>query len=689
MVKKILLFFFLIYIAAGIAGADTMVAISGTSFTMGQPGDTWAIVHTVNLSSFYIGKFEVSNIQYCSMLQYALDNNLIDTSSDSVSLISGDTILINLSDPACSIAIYGNTFHCTSGRETFPVTNVTWYGAASYCNWLSLYEGRIPGYDTASWLFDTITNGYHLVTEAQFELAGRINTNDYPWGGTADTTYGNFLTTNIPDWPDGPSPCGMFDGDSEGGFQTYDGASPYGVYDMSGNAWEWLHDLYSVLTTAEDTNPMGSTTGTNVCFRGGGFDDVISSAKIWDRHWGFPGFPRNVDYHSLGFRIALQDTTPPDSVTLYAPERVKENSTRLRWSQSHDLDFNYYKIFQSTQPNLTDTTGTLVTTINNRYQLTYTVSDLIKNTNYYFKIYVYDFVTNYKSEASNETMVTTLDGQDTPTTTLINGGHFIMGDTHVAEPEHRVNLDSYYISTYEITNQQYRDMLQWAYCTGIIGASSDSVWPTNMDTVFELIRLNYYYCKINYTTGIFTIDAGYETYPVTPVTWYGAAMYCNWLSMFNGADTLCYDTGFVYDSSINWYHLPTEAQWEYAALGSLKYIYPWGNSSSTYRFNCSESRIYNATQIGSYGLLNASVFGLYDMAGNVLEWVNDWDTYYYSVEDTNPLGGLSTDTTATYKILRGGGFSSRKIRCRSAYRFRYILPTHIGPDLGFRIAKKP
>jgi formylglycine-generating enzyme required for sulfatase activity len=221
-------------------------------------------------------------------------------------------------------------------------------------------------------------------------------------------------------------------------------------------------------------------------------------------------------------------------------------------------------------------------------------------------------------------------------TALIPSGEFEMG-RHVGDgfseelPLHAVYLDSFYMSKYEITNQQYADFLNSAYPGqikvdgGVVYASSDS-------------SNSYPYCnthsydaesQIDYSGGVFSVMTKPEVGgrdmsndPMVDVSWYGADAYCDYYG----------------------YRLPTEAEWEYAARGgehSPYYRFPWGDTISHSQANYySEGKYpYNVNPTISYhpcwddGIepytspvcsFAPNGYGLYDMAGNAWEWCNDW-----------------------------------------------------------------
>jgi formylglycine-generating enzyme required for sulfatase activity len=288
----------------------------------------------------------------------------------------------------------------------------------------------------------------------------------------------------------------------------------------------------------------------------------------------------------------------------------------------------------------------------------------------------------------------------------IPGGSFVMGDHFgFVDPEHpndelplhSVYISPLYMATTPVTMTEYCAYLNSALAQGLIEVRSNVVYAAGGTNVYFYTYGASPYSFIQYNGSAFVVLNNRDLRPVTSVLWFGAIAYCNWLSQSNGFSP-CYNlnTGNVTFTN-NGFRLPTEAEWEYCGRGGLTNpygLFPWGtnsNSDGSYA-NWEESGdpfetgpfphttpvgFYNgslryATNYGWPGSPTAyrtsdgsNPFGLYDMAGNVWEWVNDWyakDYYAYCVSNdvvTNPPGPVSGDIFAdhgnlAWRGLRGG-----------------------------------
>ena len=310
-------------------------------------GDPWSEgqaserpVHTVYLSSYLIGRYEVTNQEYADTLNWAnAQGDLIHVNNNTVYQYGTGT-----SYPYCDtvqsspynysrLTWDGSTFGVVTNKEAHPVIFVSWYGAAAYCNWRSAMEGRPLCYDYATWACDFNAPGYRLPTEAEWEKAAAwdpIEQRHYRFGehsdgggpGSLSQNRANYLNSGDPYGPGGnpqTTPVGFYNGElhykvdfdwpgSQTEYQTQDAKSYYGCYDMSGNDWEWCHDWYdqdyysAYPPTEWPDNPAGPATGTYRVERGGSWDNPVSELRSARRDWSYGPSGRG---YNLGLRCVL------------------------------------------------------------------------------------------------------------------------------------------------------------------------------------------------------------------------------------------------------------------------------------------------------------------------------------------------------------------------------------------------
>ncbi len=260
----------------------------------------------------------------------------------------------------------------------------------------------------------------------------------------------------------------------------------------------------------------------------------------------------------------------------------------------------------------------------------------------------------------------------------ITGGEFAMGSTEGSEdekPVHTVEISSFRMSRYEITNAQFCNFLNEKG-----NQTEGGVEWINLDGKWDDER-----CRISKSGTKFVVASGYENYPVLYVSWYGAVAYCVWLAERTGKN----------------YRLPTEAEWEYAAANGYRHTkYSWGDGNPSGRKGgnvadeTAKKRYSNWTIFEDYtdgyvytapvGSFDPNVLGLYDMSGNVWEWCADWynDKYY----ETSPRKDPPGPTTGSSRVCRGGSWYGVNGYCRSANRIGYNPSSRDG-IVGFRVAQ--
>lgn len=192
------------------------------------------------------------------------------------SIEPGEYIIVPLDDPVSRFIYVPNSgFRAKQGFEDHPITNVSWFGAWTYCK---NYAGRLP-------------------TELEWEKAARGPASGenpdrpFPWGDEIARENANFYSSRDPfedmrSLGSRTSPVGFYNGQKYGDYQALDSASPYGLYDMSGNVWQWTGDVYE---------------GIHYRFmRGGSKDSYEMDLRLWVRNNATP------TYFSpgVGFRCA-------------------------------------------------------------------------------------------------------------------------------------------------------------------------------------------------------------------------------------------------------------------------------------------------------------------------------------------------------------------------------------------------
>jgi formylglycine-generating enzyme required for sulfatase activity len=294
--------------------------------------------HNVHLTAYEIMKFDVTNGQYAAMLNWALAHGRLRTDQgqayDGGNVYSANQFLFSL-DTATYQIDYNDTtkiFFVISrdslSMDSHPVVNVSWYGAALFCNWLSESLGLTPCYNTLTWACNFNADGFHLPTEAQWERAAAWdaqNSRHWIYGFSSDTidaTRANYEKLDggiylnplgLSDYPY-TTPVGWFNGinvSPNGGVQTVDSRSPAGCYDMSGTVWQWCNDWYKsdyysdCLSLGTVTNPAGPAAPPDAnnperVVRGGSWYDYETDIHTAGRAAG----TLDSDWDTTGFRMA-------------------------------------------------------------------------------------------------------------------------------------------------------------------------------------------------------------------------------------------------------------------------------------------------------------------------------------------------------------------------------------------------
>jgi formylglycine-generating enzyme required for sulfatase activity len=221
------------------------------------------------------------------------------------------------------------------------------------------------------------------------------------------------------------------------------------------------------------------------------------------------------------------------------------------------------------------------------------------------------------------------------------GGTFQMGSEDGEDdekPVHQVTLNPFRIARYPITNAEY------AVFVVDQGVAPPKHWEDGQ------------------------IPEGKANHPVVQVSWTDASAYCAWLTQrldLQGQERV---------------HLPTEAQWEYAAKGTQGRRYPWGDEAPDAEHANFDGHVGDTTPVDAYPK-GATPEGVWDLAGNVVEWCQDRYGPYDAQEQTDPTGPEKGDP----RVLRGGAFDYGSDLLRCAYR-SYARPGgRFNDGIGFRV----
>ncbi len=245
-------------------------------------------------------------------------------------------------------------------------------------------------------------------------------------------------------------------------------------------------------------------------------------------------------------------------------------------------------------------------------------------------------------------------------------------------PQRKITLPAFWIDKYEVTNAQYREFVRqtnywvpppWRDNGYLLneGVLQFADLPTLRHLASEVFRVDAnteVMGREALLRAITEAQSQFDQLPVTAVSWSNANDYCHWLDK----------------------RLPNEVEWEKAARGADGREYPWGNEWDAKRLNARGGDRWETgvAPVGSYPA-GASPYGVQDMAGNVMEWVQDW---------YGPYPGNHYETSAygkKYKVVRGGGWGGMGHYTlaqfyRTAYRL-YMQPGSFFIDVGFRCMK--
>ena len=551
-----------------------MIAVEGSTFTMGatseQGKDAWdneKPIHSVTLSSYSIGETEVTQ--------------------------------------ALWQAVMGSNPSYFSGSNR-PVEQVSWNDCQDFITRLNAMTGE----------------NFRLPTEAEWEFAAR--------GGNKSRGYKYAGSNTIDDvaryWENIPSQSNGTEGYGTQNVATKQ-ANELGLYDMSGNVWEWCYDWYGNFSSSAQTNPTGPATGIDRVYRGGGWiGQSASCCRSSIRANNTPSLCRS----DIGFRLAL---------SAFNPDILDIDNRSMEFASGNGS--KSFKITSNTSWTVTSNKNWCsVSPTSGSGDRSVTVS-VDENTSTSSRTATITVV----SARITLTLAVTQDGTTPPSSQgrtftiggvqfkmiAVEGGTFTMGATSEQgkdawdneKPTHSVTLSNYSIGETEVTQ---------------------ALWQAVMGS------------NPSYFSG--------SNRPVEEVSWNDCQDFISRLNTMTGEN----------------FRLPTEAEWEFAARG--------GNKSRGYKYagsntidNVAWYWHYSNSETHNVATKQANELGLYDMSGNVWEWCYDWYGSYSSSAQTNPTG----PTSGYSRVYRGGGWSTDAGYCRTSNRNHYT-PSHRYKSIGFRLA---
>jgi formylglycine-generating enzyme required for sulfatase activity len=544
--------------------------------------------------------------------------------------------------------------------DDHPVTLVCHRDAEAFCQWLAARDRR----------------RYFLPTEAQWEYAARGGKRGtrFPWGD--DYPDGHKL--NLADrnaavpWNDrtiddghaGPAPIGSYE------------PNGFWLYDMAGNVWELCSDFYDAkayekYSSGVAVDPQGPAKGATKVVRGGNWAFEALIATNFYRFGAAPDLCVDI----CGFRVAavaLADEATRsagleqevsrdlslDARMTRLLQQVKELTASGRRSEARRLVDKFLEASPKTglspgQPQLGSVLDSLIDLTRDRSLESFTNSVEMKMV----RIPVGAFVMGSSDTDVGWAMATL--ARDQPVS-LEN-----------ELPFHKIRISRpFFIAATPVTVAQFRTFTEeTGYITDAEDAGGGDVW-NDRDNTFER------------KAGSSWRNPGWKVQddqPVVMISYNDAQAFVDWLSAREKLP----------------YKLPTEAQWEYAARGGLPMSqFPWGdalpdgrkanyadkNTSYAWRDRLADDGHQYVAPVGTY---EANGYGLYDMAGNVLQWVRDHygEDYYRFSPDVDPEGPGHGEN----RVMKGGSWLFGPVNLRCAFR-GWARPEMAFFNAGFRVA---
>ena len=529
-------------------------------------------------------------------------------------------------------AIMGNNPSWFSGRPNNPVEMVTWANCTTFAR-------RAGGF---------------LPTEAQWEFAAR--------GGNLSKGFIYSGSNNIDEvawhWENGrvsTLPVGQKK------------PNELGIYDMSGNVWEWTADLWQSTYPSSSMNPTGATSGSLRVLRGGSWNTIQWDCRVAFRGNFSPGNTNNL----VGFRVAFN------------PSIVK----KIRYEKNNGSAAYVVGIVGD---------ATIITRPIDPTKWGYVFAGWYKDAELTEK---WDFATDLITH--DTTLYAKWTTAEYTITYILNGG------TNSAENPTTYNVETETITLREPYRTAYtfdgwfnNSVFTGTPITQIVRGRTGNVtlyakWvdttnidTTNIDTISIGIEVVLVEAGSFSTTGgavhnvTLTEDFWIGKYPVTQTQYQAVTGNNPWgfsMRPNNPVEQVNWNEAVAFATAVGGF-LSTEAQWEFAARGgnlSKGFIYSGSNDVNEVAWHAANSNL--RTQ--PVGQKKPNELGIYDMSGNVSEWTADWWQGTYPSSSMNPTGAIS----GSNRVVRGGSSDRIALNCLVAHR-DYIWPGNRFHGLGFRVA---
>ena len=521
----------------------------------------------------------------------------------------------------------------SSDRGNYPVVNISWEDAQVYLTWLSAHTGH----------------SYRLLSESEWEYVARAGTaTPYFFGNTISTDDANYnyaigSTTTV------------------GAYS----ANAFGLYDLHGNVWEWVQDCsHSSYRGAPDDGTAWETPGCSKrVLRGGSWNDGWSGLRSAYR---FDRSPNSRD-GARGFRVARVLTgesitlpgqtysTATDIGDLVNVQGIHIASSATSRSQINRFTLSERRLVRLGLDDLSENmdlylegelSGTIASS-KNRATADESIVHILDPGTYYARIvavggkvsssYAFSYESNPTEVITEDTGTVFQDCETCPYMIVVPAGSFTMGSPDGEDgreanegPQHVVTIaQPLAVGMREVTFAEWDECVKEGGCDYQPSSSNRG------------------------------------NYPVVNISWEDAQVYLTWLSAHTGHS----------------YRLLSESEWEYVARAGTATPYFFGNTISTDDANYNYA-IGSTTTVGAY---SANAFGLYDLHGNVWEWVQDCSHSSYRGA---PDDGTAWETPGCSKrVLRGGSWNDGWSGLRSAYRFDQSPNSRDGAR-GFRVARE-